>query len=69
MQRKFTGSNLRDVTAAFRALGGSVCNIRRTGEDIYSHPAAERTVRVNSRRKDAPRALSQMIVKIGRRAP
>lgn len=64
--RKFTGANLRDARAEFTALGGSVCNIRRTGEDIYSHPAVERTVRVNSRRKDTPRALSQMIVKITR---
>lgn len=56
-----TGCNLRDADARFRELGGSVRNINRTGENAYWHPSLMRQIVVNSRRKDAPRALTTAI--------
>jgi hypothetical protein len=51
------GINLRRAYEIAYALGCSISPVRRTGEDRISHPLLDHTVRVNSRRKDAPRHL------------
>jgi hypothetical protein len=52
-----TAPNLRETRELWRGLGGNVEDIRRTGEERYSHRSIERPIRVNKRRKDAPRKL------------
>lgn len=52
------GADLSDCVAYTIQLGGTVEPVRRTGELRFSHPAADKTVRVNGRRKDAPRQLT-----------
>ncbi len=55
-----TGSNLRDALNEAKQLGLIVKPVRRTGEvRVYcpGHPS----VRINIRRKDAPRALTTLI--------
>lgn len=66
---KLTGTNLRTARSRFIALGGTVTYARRTGEEKFSHPALERSVKVNARRKDAGRELTQMIHRIERARP
>lgn len=51
------GVKVRDIARRLTALGGAVCNVRRTGEVRYSHPRIARTVRVNGRKCDATREL------------
>lgn len=49
---------LREFEAAFRALGGEIKHVRRTGERRYSHPALPgRHLTAGARRRDASRAL------------
>lgn len=55
------GMNLSDATRLWRAAGGSVEPVRRTGELCFRHPAAGRRLRVNGRRKDAPRLLTSLL--------
>jgi len=54
----FSGMNLRDALNLARDLGCTVAWVHRTGEWRVSHPTWGKSMRVNSRRKDAPRALS-----------
>lgn len=56
-----SGRNRRDVDELFLDLGGEITHLRRTGEDLYRHPLLPKPVRVNRRRKDAPRSLSQAV--------
>lgn len=49
--------NLREVRKLWPKFGGIVADIRRTGEERYSHPRIERPIKVNKRRKDTPRKL------------
>ena len=66
------GTNLQSVIRRASATGIQVCNVRRTGELRFSHPSLQNTVRVNGRRKDAPRALTsyfaevEQLVEVGR---
>lgn len=49
--------SLRYARQRWISLGGSVKNIRGTGEERYSHPSIQRPITVNKRRKDSPRKL------------
>ncbi|HMN95444.1 MAG TPA: hypothetical protein PKC43_04440 [Phycisphaerales bacterium] len=49
--------SLRQARLICRRLGGRVEDVNCTGEERYGHPAMSRTVKVNKRRKDAPRKL------------
>lgn len=52
-----TALSLRDARWHWLQLGGVVTDVRRTGEERYSHPNIQRPITVNKRRKDAPRKL------------
>lgn len=52
------GLNLARYEKLCRDLEGTVELVRRTGELRFRHPASNKTVTVNRRRKDASRALS-----------
>lgn len=52
-----TGLSLREARALWKCFRGSVEDVRRTGEERYSHPSIEGSITVNKRRKDAPRKL------------
>ena len=51
------GISLRDTRALWKKLGGSVEDVRGTGEERYSHPWIGCSITVNKRRKDTPRKL------------
>lgn len=52
------GMNLRDAVRLGQKLGCRVEKTRRNGgEWMFRHPAADRPMKVNARRKDAPRSL------------
>jgi hypothetical protein len=55
------GINVRKLSAIFRKLGGIVEEIPATGEERWGHPVTNRRVRANARRKDAARALVQLV--------
>jgi hypothetical protein len=56
--------SLREATATAVRLG---FHIRyRGGEIVFSHPKAGRILRVNSRRKDAPRILMLVIDRVSK---
>jgi hypothetical protein len=61
------GMNLWDAVGAWRAAGGSVEPVHRTGEIVFRHPDAPRRLRVNGRRKDAPRLLTSMLRQVVKR--
>lgn len=48
----------------WRAKGGRVEKVRRTGEVRYTHPALPKPIRANGRRKDVPRKLTTAFGKI-----
>jgi hypothetical protein len=50
--------NLRSTLRRATGLGCRVAKIRKTGELRVSHPAMEATVRINGRKKAAPRHLT-----------
>lgn len=52
------GLNLRAAIQIAERLGCCIQPVRRTGEIRFSHRLLLSTVRVNRRRKDAPRSLS-----------
>jgi len=52
-----TALALRKARELWKRLGGSVEDVPRTGEERYSHPDLQRSIKVNKRRKDAPRKL------------
>jgi hypothetical protein len=55
------GINVRELAVLFRELGGTITPIRGTGEERWAHPSARRPVRANARRKDASRAMVQLV--------
>ena len=57
-------SSARDLNQAWITLGGSISDIRRTGEIRYDHPSFTSPLRTNKRRKDGPRALNSRIRKL-----
>ena len=57
-----TGMNMREALALARELGCSVEIARGTGEVLVRHPSRPTEVlRVNARRKDAPRNLTSFL--------
>lgn len=52
------GANLADCERIARQCGCEVAPVKGTGEIRFSHPKMPKSVRVDSRRKDAPRALT-----------
>jgi hypothetical protein len=52
-----TALSLRDARSIWVELGGTVTDVRRTGEERYYHASILRPITVNKRRKDAPRKL------------
>lgn len=58
MTRPLSGNpSQRDCEHAARDLGVHVEHVHRTGETRWTHPAWQRPIVINSRRKDTPRAL------------
>lgn len=47
----------RRFRAAWIAAGGTVQDVRRTGEERYWHPLCPHPIRTNKRRKDVPAKL------------
>lgn len=58
--------SLRDAREKWRSYGGAVKDVRRTGEERYSHPSIERPIKVNKRRHDAPKILEKYLRKISK---
>ena len=56
--------SLRHARRIWESLGGRVEDVRRTGEERYSHPGLSRSIKVNKRRKDVPRKLFAAIKRI-----
>lgn len=44
--------------------GGTVEDVRRTGEERYIHPKEPKPIKVNKRRKDTPRKLVSALRRI-----
>jgi len=57
--------NLREALELAEQLGCTVGPVRRTGEIRVSHPAIRKAVRLNGRRKDAPRSLVTLLRQAG----
>jgi len=49
--------DLRRARKLWKEHGGNVEDVRRTGEERYSHPTERKSIKVNKRRKDTPRKL------------
>lgn len=62
-QNIHSGMNLNEALRAACELGCQVKAVRRTGEIRVRHPMLPRYVRVNIRRKDCPRELTQFLRK------
>ena len=56
--------SLREARKLWRRCGGEVAGILGTGEERYSHPEIERSIRVNKRKKQAPRKLTTALRRI-----
>jgi hypothetical protein len=63
-----SGVNLVDCERIAKQLGCDVEPVNGTGEIRFTHPNVEKSVRVNGRRKDAPRALTTWLNHICRNA-
>ena len=60
------GVNRRELDRRLIELGGTVVFLKRTGEVQYLHPALPERPRANGRRKDAPRHLTQFVMRLER---
>jgi hypothetical protein len=63
-----SGTNLREALDAARRAGCTIDVVARTGELTISHPAWPRRVRINRRRRDAPRSLTGLLMRLARDA-
>jgi hypothetical protein len=61
----YTGCNLREALIHATQLGCEVEYVNRTGE-VRVYLPGHRSVRLNGRRKDAPRALTTLLNQIER---
>lgn len=52
-----TSRDASKLARLWRAHGGSVTNVRRTGEIRFTHPCFDAPLTVNGRRRDAPAKL------------
>jgi hypothetical protein len=59
----FSGQNLREVLAEARRLGCAVTP-NAAGEWAVSHPTWPRRVRVSGHRRDAPRSLTSLLIRL-----
>jgi len=59
-----SGCNLLQALRVARELGCTITPVRRTGERRISHPSLRGSVRVNCRRKDAPRQLTKFLQEV-----
>lgn len=59
--------NLREARQLWKRFGGTVEDIRRTGEERYRHPSIECPITVDKRRKDAPRKLTTALRRLAKR--
>ena len=59
-----SGVNLLDCVRIAKQLGCDVQPVNGTGEIRFSHPNIQKSVRVDGRRKDAPRALTAWLNRI-----
>jgi len=57
-------NKLRHARTLWVQHGGSVQDVRRTGEERYSHPRLRRPITVNKRRSDTPRRLRMALRRI-----
>ena len=62
------GMNLSALNRYFRALGGTIEPVRRTGEIRYSHHLVSQRPRADGRRKDAPRHMVAFVMEVERRS-
>jgi hypothetical protein len=62
--RIVSGVNLLDCEKIAKQLGCDIQPISRTGEIRFTHPKIQKSVRVDGRRKDAPRALTTWLNRI-----
>jgi hypothetical protein len=60
------GCNLLQALRAARELGCIVVDVNRTGEVRVSHHLFSDSVRVDRRRKDAPRQLTRFLQRVVR---
>lgn len=60
------GCNIATLIRRAPDLGISIEPVRRTGELRFTHPQIGRRPRVNGRRKDAPRALTDFFEEVER---
>lgn len=58
------GINLREALDEARRLGCSVEAVPRSGEIVVRHPAWARQLRLNGRKKSAPRQLITLVGKL-----
>lgn len=56
--------NLRLVRKMWIENGGYIEDVRRTGEERYTHPREMKPIKVNKRRKDTPRKLLSALRRI-----
>lgn len=56
--------DLRRARRLWIEHGGTVEDVRRTGEERYVHPAESKPITVNKRRKDTPRKLLSALRRI-----
>jgi len=61
------GMNRRDLDRLLRRLGGTVSDVRGTGEIRYTHPLMQRRPRGDKRRKDAASHLVDFVSEVHRR--
>jgi hypothetical protein len=56
--------DLRHARNMWIEHGGTVVDVRRTGEERYLHPKEPKPIKVNKRRKDTPRKLMSALRRI-----
>jgi hypothetical protein len=66
--RVLIGANLLDCENVAKRLGCNVEPVNRTGEIRFTHPNVQKSMRIDGRRKDAPRALTAWLNRISQHA-
>lgn len=66
MSKSLHTESRRRFRAAWIEAGGTVEDVRRTGEERYRHPLCAHPIRANKRRKDVPAKLLSCLNSIRR---
>ena len=66
MNRALHTESRRRFRREWLAVGGTIDDVRRTGEERYRHPLCAHPIRTNKRRKDVPAKLLSCINAIHR---